>query len=190
MQDETAAMVHAVLGRGLALKRRLERGDSPAMANEQAALEQLLHGESEARRYVDLGTDLDIRYALACWLDEIFVLDPTWGGEWNEHKLEVTLFGTNDRAWMFWEKARRASSRTETDVLEVYYLCAMLGFRGELREDPAKLTAWAAVARGQIEKGPGQDWAAPPGARPARRRPPPARLRGAPLDDGPGAGSP
>ena len=38
----------------------------------------------------------------------------------------------------------------------------MLGFRGELRDDPDKLQAWAAVARGQIEKGPGQGWAAPP----------------------------
>ena len=162
MQDETAAMVHAVIGRGLELKRRLERGETPALATEQASLEQMLLGGSDVSRYTDLGTQLEIRYALVCWLDEIFVLDPAWGTQWNEHKLEVSMFGTNDRAWMFWEKARRSSSRTDTDVLEVYYLCVMLGFRGELHEDPAKLQAWTAVARGQIEKSPGQAWTAPP----------------------------
>jgi type VI secretion system protein ImpK len=175
MQDETAAMVHAVIGRGLGLKRRLERGESPALATEQAALEQLLQGESEAGRYTDLATQLEIRYALVCWLDEVFVLDPAWGPQWNEHKMEVTMFGTNDRAWMFWEKARRASGRTDTDVLEVYYLCVLLGFRGELREDPAKLQAWTAVARGQIEKNEGQAWAAPPELDPPGNVPP---LRG------------
>ena len=172
MQDEIAAMVHAVIGRGLELKRRLERGETPALANEQAALEQALSGESEAYRYTDLGNLLEIRYALVSWLDEVFVLDPVWGQPWNEHKLEVSIFGTNDRAWMFWEKARRASGRTETDVLEVYYLCVMLGFRGELRDDPAKLQAWTSVARGQIEKGPGQGWVAPPELDPPANVPP------------------
>ncbi|MCA1685940.1 MAG: DotU family type IV/VI secretion system protein [Planctomycetia bacterium] len=162
MQDETAATVHDVIGRGLDLKRRLERGETPALANEQAALEQVLSGGSEANRYTDLGTQLEIRYALVCWLDEVFVLDPVWGTRWNEHKLEVSVFGTNDRAWMFWEKARRASGRTDTDVLEVYYLCVLLGFRGELRDDPAKLQAWTSVARAQIEKGAAQGWTAPP----------------------------
>ena len=172
MQDETAAMVHAVIGRGLDLKRRLERGESPALATEQAALEQMLGGESDANRYTDLGTQLEIRYALVCWLDEIFVLDPAWGQQWNEHKVEVSVFGTNDRAWMFWEKARRASGRTDADVLEVYYLCVLLGFRGELRDDPAKLQAWTAVARGQIEKGVGQTWNVPPELDPPGNVPP------------------
>jgi type VI secretion system protein ImpK len=172
MQDETAAMVHAVIGRGLELKRRLERGDSPELATEQAALEQGLSGESEASRFTDMATRMEVRYALVCWLDEVFVLDPVWGGQWNEHKLEVSIFGTNDRAWMFWEKARRASNRTDTDVLEVYYLCVLLGFRGELRDDPAKLQAWTTVARGQIEKGPSQSWPAPPELDPPGNVPP------------------
>ena len=120
---------------------------------------------------------LDIRYALVCWLDELFVLDPPGGRSWNEQKLEVALFGTNDRAWKFWEKARLRLTRSETDVLEVYYLCVMLGFRGELRDDPERLQAWAAVARGQIEQGPGQAWPAPPELDPPGR----------PAAQGPGA---
>ena len=147
MQDETAAFVHTVIRNGIALKNRLARGESLSMATEQAVLERLLSRESEARRYADLSTEMEIRYALVCWLDEIFVLDPNWGPEWNEHKLEATMFETNDRAWKFWEKARRAAARSDTDVLEVFYLCVMLGFRGALLETPEKLKSWAEVTR-------------------------------------------
>jgi type VI secretion system protein ImpK len=162
MQDETAAFVHTVIRNGIALKNRLARGETPSLATEQAALERLLTRESDARRYADLSTEMEIRYALVCWLDEIFVLDPTWGPLWNEHKLEATMFETNDRAWKFWEKARRAAARSDTDVLEVYYLCVMMGFRGDLLEFPDKLKSWSEVTRAQIEKGQGEAWVSPP----------------------------
>src|SRR5205823_4923639 len=138
-------------------------------------LERLLQGETEARRYADLGAELEIRYALVCWLDELFVVDSPWGAAWNEHKLEVAMFGTNDRAWKFWEKARKAAGRSEVDVLEVYYLCVMLGFRGELRGEPEKLTAWAAVTRAQLEEAAKQAWTPPPELDPPSDVPP---LRG------------
>ena len=172
MQNEIAANVHAVIGQGAGPQaeagagRRADPGDRTGDARTVAL------GRVESRRLTDLATRAEVRYALACWLDEVFVLDPVWGSRWNEHKLEVSIFGTNDRAWMFWEKARLASGRTETDILEVYYLCVMLGFRGELREDPEKLQAWSVVARGQIEKGPGQGWAAPPELDPPASVPP------------------
>jgi type VI secretion system protein ImpK len=175
MQDETANLVHAVFRQGLDLKGRLERGEPPNLAVEQIALERLLSEESEAGRYADLSGNLDIRYALVCWLDEIFILDSTWGELWNEHKLEVIIFQTNDRAWRFWEKARRAAARSDTDVLEVYYLCVILGFRGELRGDTEQLNAWVTVSRTQIEKAQGQAWVAPPELEPPSNVPP---LRG------------
>jgi type VI secretion system protein ImpK len=162
MQDETAAFVHTVIRNGIGLKNRLARGEALSLATEQAALERLLSRESDASRYADLSTELEIRYALVCWLDEIFVLDPVWGPEWNEHKLEGTMFETNDRAWKFWEKARRAAARSATDVLEVYYLCVMLGFRGELLDAPEKLRSWSEVTRAQIERSEGENWVSPP----------------------------
>ena len=39
------------------------------------------------------------RYLLACWLDELFVVDTALSRQWNENKLEMLMFGTNDRAF-------------------------------------------------------------------------------------------
>jgi type VI secretion system protein ImpK len=188
MRDEIARLVHPVLDRGLELRQRLLRGERPVLYAEQAILKGLLLTEEEAQRLVDFGgepevrpvnrarttsdvgvqeTDpqfLGVRYALVCWLDEVFVLDSPWESQWNERKLEGALYGTNDRAWQFWEQARRAESRPGTDALEVFYLCVMLGFRGELREDPEKLGAWIAGTRGRLARPP--EWTPPPSADP------------------------
>ena len=172
MQEETANPVFAVIDHALDVKERLDRGEEPVLSAEQATLKQLLSDESEFKRYTDLTTELDIRYALVCWLDELFILSPVWGTPWTEQKLEVDMFGTNDRAWKFWEKARRALTRSDSDVLEVYYLCVMLGFRGELRDDPATLLAWAAAARSQVERNQGQAWVPPPEVDPPTDVPP------------------
>ncbi len=173
MQEDTANFVHAIITRGLDLKARLDRGESPAFATEQATLERLLHNEmAESKQYTDLASELEIRYALACWLDEIFVGNSAWDALWNEHKVEVALFGTNERAWKFWEKAQRAATRSELDILEVYYLCVMLGFRGELRGEPDRLQAWVNVTRSQIEKNQESTWPQQPELEPPAKAPP------------------
>ena len=64
----------------------------------------MLSDEGDFKQYTDVTTELDIRYAMVCWIDELFILNSVWGTQWNEQKLEVDLFGTNDRAWKFWEK--------------------------------------------------------------------------------------
>jgi type VI secretion system protein ImpK len=175
MREETGGLVHGVFRYGLDLKDRLARGDRPALATEQAMLLRLIEGSPEAKGPADPTAAAEVRYALVCWLDELFVDETDWGARWNERKLEVTLFGTNDRAWRFWEQARQAATRNDPDALEVFYLCVQLGFRGELRGDRDRLAAWAAVARGQIEQAAGQAWAPPPELDPPASVPP---LRG------------
>lgn len=193
MQEDIANLVHPVFTYGLNLKAQLDRGESPDLEIEQAALKGFLLNESEAKRWVDYGGEgvlgaaearggeagrrpsehfLGIRYALVCWLDEIFVLDSPWGERWNERKLEVALYGTNDRAWKFWEQARRAEARSGSDALEVFFLCVMLGFRGELREEPAKLQAWLAATQHRLSKSQTQEWTAPPELDPPTNVPP------------------
>ena len=189
MQDSIGSLVHPVLGYGLELRERLERGESPTIEIEQAALKGLLLGEVEARRWTAYGGEADsktgeeargrgsvaflgIRYALTCWLDEVFILDSPWASAWNERKLEVALYGTNDRAWKFWEQARLAEGRAGNDALEVFFLCVMLGFRGELREEPERLRAWVAAARTQVARGYGQEWPYPPELEPPSNVPP------------------
>ena len=170
MQEEIADLVHAVIDHGLDVKERLDRGEAPVLRPSRRRLKQLLSGRERGQAATPTSTtELDIRYALVCWLDELFILDPAWGTQWNEHKLEVALFGTNDRAWKFWEKARRPLTRTDSDVLEVYYLCVMLGFRGELRDDPAGSRP-GRPPRARRSSGTRCRRGCPPRARPAQRR--------------------
>jgi type VI secretion system protein ImpK len=190
MRAEIANLVHPVLAHGLRLKRALEQGEAPVLEAEQAVLTALLRGEVEARRITDYGGDpqdrrtfvelsgfneptvvpgravadrfLGIRYALACWLDELFILDSPWAAPWNERKMEVALFTTNDRAWRFWEQARVAVARKGGDALEVFFLCVLLGFRGDLADDPDRLRAWVADARTALTGSAAREWPAPP----------------------------
>ena len=186
MHESIARTVHPVLTYGLALKEQLRRGGSPVIATEQSALETLLtlhapasgaeahdraegdgaggHAENRAGR---AGERLQtIRYALVCWLDELFILDSAWETPWNERKLEVSLYGTNDRSWKFWETARRPETRTDGDVLEVLFLCVMLGFRGDLRDRPDELREWVEATRAQLAARDGLDWPYPPESEP------------------------
>jgi type VI secretion system protein ImpK len=195
MQEEVANLVHPVLTYGLRLRERLEAGESPVLEVEQAALKGLLLSESEARRLPTFGGDappvvlpaaerapehgrreggqfLGIRYALVCWLDELFTLDSPWEARWTEWKLEAALYGTNDRAWRFWEQAEAAEIRPEGDALEVFFLCVMLGFCGELREEPDRLSAWVTATQARLVQARGQDWAAPPELDPPVHVPP------------------
>src|SRR5689334_16971706 len=147
MQESIAQLVHPVFGYGLQLKERLARGEALTFEIEQAALKGMLLSEIEARRWADFGGEgdqagrgrggqqfLGIRYALVCWLDEVFIRDSPWSARWNERKLEVALSGTNDREGKFWEQAKLTEARSGSDAIEVFFLCVMLGFRGEVVE--------------------------------------------------------
>jgi type VI secretion system protein ImpK len=158
MNEDIARLVQPVFIRGLDLRRRLEAGESPAIETEQATLEDLIRRVAgDADRGV--GTDPvgdtqgairpatsawidDLRYVLTCWLDEMFILESPWDSAWTESKLEARLFGSNDRAWRFWELSEAAERLPGPDALEVFYLCVALGFRGELVSSPERLKSW------------------------------------------------
>jgi type VI secretion system protein ImpK len=179
MRKDIADLVFPVLRKGIEIKEGL-RSNPRAwdFADSQKKLLALLQApvpdnlRSEVlgdQRSIDASVStsrlgfLGIRYALACWLDEIFIADSAWKDEWNGSKMETTLFGINYRADEFWKQAQRAQSRPTRDALEVYYLCAMLGFRGELVDRPAELIAWREAVEAQITAGEGREYAQPPG---------------------------
>jgi type VI secretion system protein ImpK len=106
---------------------------------------------------------LGMRYALACWLDEIFIADSPWKDQWNDSKVETTLYGINERASEFWKQAQLAQTWPTREALEVYYLCAMLGFRGEMIGKSTEMQAWREKVEPQITQGEGREYALPPG---------------------------
>ncbi len=175
MQAQLAEVVHALIDRAPDLRYRLRQGAVRDLDAEQALLKDMLLPASDGRRYSEFGPDWDrprgslspqvdrqqpsgysdgflgARYALVCWLDELFTRDDSdWATRWNEQKLEIELYGSNDRAWKFWQQAQLAQSRTCSDALEVGYLCVMLGFRGDLRNHDKERRTWVANARHRL----------------------------------------
>jgi len=83
MQDAIAQLVYPVLSYGLRLQERMDQGEQADLDQEQAILKEMLLTDRAARQWLDYGgetvsrTDHDevflgIRYALVCWLDELF----------------------------------------------------------------------------------------------------------------------
>ncbi len=180
MRDDVAEMTNPVFRYGLDVKDRLDAGERVDMQQTQLDLIRLLadkrwqrlDGDSSAvgggsvfasARSVGApvgrggASFLGIRYALACWLDELFIDHSPWGNEWRDRALEVERFKSAEAAYRFWEQAQRAEAQPGSDALEVYYLCVLLGFRGENRDHPDKLKEWVERVRPQIVRGYGEE---------------------------------
>lgn len=162
MRKETAELVLPILRHGLRIKERLRQNEPCTLAIEQAELKRLFRFSKSADVGAAEAADvfLGIRYPLACWLDEIFIVDrdSPWKTEWRERPMEVALFGTRERAHEFWKQARLAESQGDIDALEVFYLCVLLGFRGDKREDANGLLDWRDAVEGRFGQGQALEW--------------------------------
>jgi type VI secretion system protein ImpK len=166
MNKPFGRIVYKVLGQSLDVRDRLERGESPEIEAVRQQLIGLLRSESEGRRlpdYVGDGVFLGARYALACWVDELFIIhcQPPWADDWKERTLEYELFGTNVAATKFWEQAdivlrHPGALRTPTqpglDAVETFFLCIVLGFRGTHFDKPAKVREYVEEMRPMLAR--------------------------------------
>lgn len=169
MCDDLANQLHDVILHGLKLRDRVAAGDRPHLGTEQAKLKGMLGsgnapapwgGESDPTASIGVGQSdrgfLGMRYALACWLDEILI-EAGWR-EWDENKLESALYRTNIRYSNFWNQARLADALpSAVEAQEVFLLCVLLGFRGEMGEQPEKLREWVSATRARVTRGLGKD---------------------------------
>lgn len=166
MNKPFGRIVHRVLGQALDVKDRLDRGESPDIEFVRHQLIGLIRSESEARRLPDYAGDgvyLGTRYALACWVDELFIIHcrPPWADDWKERTLEYELFGSNVAATKFWEQvdivlrrpgAPRSPTQPGPDAVEAFFLCAALGFRGTYFDNPAKVREYVEEMRAVIAR--------------------------------------
>jgi type VI secretion system protein ImpK len=165
MREEIADLVYPIVAYAVQALQSVQRGDSVDMGAVQSELRGRLKTASEAQRWPDYGGDgdrfLGIRYGLTCWLDELFLRESPWHDQWNERKLEESLYGSNERAWKFWFQAKLAQMRPSSDGLEAFYLLVMLGFRGEGPEKPDSVATWRDAAEAQLQRSANQPWAGP-----------------------------
>ncbi len=183
MKDETAEFVYPILDYLLQSKERLDRGEAPSLDEEQLTLGRLLtrelrkehHSGSETQEKVSSRQSEELRYAMVCVIDEFFISHTSWGESWNERKFESRHYGTNDRAWRFWRGARQSLADGDVEMVEVYLVCVMVGFRGQMADDRPGLQDWVGKAQRLIETRRARFWVDPPSREPRTFVPP---LRG------------
>ncbi len=165
MTPQFHELVHPVISYALDVKDRLDRGEKPDLDVEQRRLMERLRSTGEVRNLVDYMGDgtvfLGARFALACWIDELFIVHSPWEMLWKERPLEVALYGSRERAGKFWDQAdlvlrRPNSPRVPTppglDAMETFFLCIVLGFRGRYLENPGKVREYLEEMRPQITR--------------------------------------
>jgi type VI secretion system protein ImpK len=172
MTPEFSELVYKVISFTLDLKDRVDEGVEPDLEKERGRLIELLPVNAGAGIQVDYAGDgrifLGARYALSCWIDELFIVYSPWAERWKPLILEQALFGSRVRAEKFWEQAEivlrrpsapRPSSLPGPDALETFFLCIILGFRGTHRENPGKIREYVEEMRPQVARA--SDWPMP-----------------------------
>jgi type VI secretion system protein ImpK len=192
MNDKLAAIVYPVLRAGLSLKDDVLRG-VPGNALPEAKLRVrrdeirgMLKTANEALRDPDYGGDGQVfngaRYALTVWLDEMFVKDVPVGSVcqefWTRSLLETALYNMAEGGHAFWEQAEMAERLGHTDALEVYYLCVLLGFRGDRRGQADLVRQWRQEVEAQLNVSNKQWPEEPMSIVPGANEPPPLGARG------------
>ena len=114
--------------------RESQAFDSPdALYDRIASLFNTMDRKAREARIADVDIQ-DVKYALVAFIDE------TVG--W-ESRLELKFFGSNVAGEEFFNKLEREKKAEARDeVLEVYYLCIMLGFEGKYVRAPEELQAY------------------------------------------------
>ena len=166
MRPELAERTFDILLHGLTLRDRVASGGRPNLAAEQSKLKGLLGANSgppwgstndvQASASDQAREFLGMRYALTCWLDEVLI-NAGWK-EWDENKLESTLYRMNVRYNNFWTQARLAEAAPgATEAQEAFLLCALLGFRGEMENTPDQLREWVSNTRARVTRSGGRE---------------------------------
>jgi type VI secretion system protein ImpK len=166
MNKPIGRIVYKVLDQALGTRDRLDRGESLNIESVRQQFIGLIRSEAEGRRQPDYGGDgvfLGARFALACWVDELFIIhcQPPWADDWKERTLEFELFGTNVAATKFWEQADivlrhpgapRTATQPGLDAVETFFLCTVLGFRGTYFEKLGKVREYVEEMRPMITR--------------------------------------
>lgn len=131
--DASAAPLIAYV---LELHARLEAGVRIPFDQEHARLKQRLVDDFRGDGVYRLA-----RYALVCWIDELFLHSP-WSKAWRRQTLEASLYGADEGATRFWDLARQATRTGPQEMRDLLRWLVLLGFRGALRDKEDQVHAW------------------------------------------------
>lgn len=128
----------------LALADRASRGQAGPVDAERATLRARFDTAAAMCRGAMAPSWELASYALAAAADELMIVDISWPGQswWENHAIEVELFGTRRRATEFFARAEKAAALPQDDALQVYLAAVVMGFRGIMRDRPEALDTW------------------------------------------------
>ncbi|HZE96178.1 MAG TPA: type IVB secretion system protein IcmH/DotU [Planctomycetota bacterium] len=115
----------------LQLKRSSDPGDAEVLR--QKIDEQFRALETRARQADVPQEDVQqAKYAIAAFIDEM-ILTSSWGlkDSWADKPLQLAYFNDFAAGEEFYNKIDALRGAKRNNVLEVYYLCLALGFRGK-----------------------------------------------------------
>lgn len=97
-----------------------------------------------------------VKYALAAFIDEVILTsNQLFCSEWMGKSLQLQFFGEHLAGEGFFKRLEqlRQLGAEKIDVLEIYYLCLQLGFKGKYKEqNDEKLSALQVDLCAQIER--------------------------------------
>lgn len=152
MTDAFAGLVNPIIAHVADLRERIDRGEHPPIREENQAIKGLIDSARQRCPREHSG-DLDLAlYALIYWADDVLITsDWKHAEDWKHQILEWDYFRTNIGGEDFYEKAKEAERRAGTDPLEVFFLCAALGFRGRKAFELDKLQEWGQRSYARIQ---------------------------------------
>lgn len=170
MTDAFFNLIGPVIRYVIDLQLKVEQGEhTPLPVVREKIMGRLAEAEQRASVSTQLMHDFELaKYALVYWVDEVLI-DSAWEHAlaWKQHILEWDIYRERLRADRFFEKAAEAATLAGTDPLEVFFICAALGFRGKYRPKPedaateaadklANFQKWAERAYGRVVAGSSQ----------------------------------
>ncbi len=108
---------------------------SPGLRPKVQALLQETEQRAATLRYSEKQIK-DVKFALAAFVDEtVMTTTSPLREEWEKFPLQLEYFGEQLAGVKFFEKLDEfiKAIKTEADVVEVYYLCMLLGFKGKYK---------------------------------------------------------
>ena len=153
MTPEFATTAAALILDVLDVCDRATRGTAGAPDRERAGLLASFASAANAMRGPRAEEWQLASYAIAAVTDELLIVDIKWSGSdwWENHPVEIELFGTRRRATEFFDRAAKAASFPVRDAITIYAAAVAMGFRGILRDEPERLETWMR-ANGQVLK--------------------------------------
>lgn len=168
MTPEFAAVVNPTIHFVLDTAEELRSGRSAPLPGKRQQIRNLL---DEAGRVAALNSaavseqEFELaRRGLIYWIDEVLTVADS---NWQTMTLEWEFFNSQNRAFKFYVDGELEAKRSSANVIELWYLCVVLGFEGEIinafsehlkQSVPPELNAdefrrqWAQALASQIQR--------------------------------------